>query len=134
MTTELDELAARAMNDTSISSAGLGEVIKSVIDRTRRHWATMSDEHLALDAVIGVGLGYAALTRDGQAVYEENGKRHCDLMTVDPGGRTRATRAQSGLAHSPRGAARKPALLPGGRGPLGAVRARVRPVLNRVGP
>jgi hypothetical protein len=57
-------------------------VIKSVIDRTRRHWATMSDEHLPLDAVIGVGLGYAALTRDGRAVYEENGKRHCDLMTV----------------------------------------------------
>lgn len=82
MTTELDELAARARNDPSLSSAGLGEVIKSVIDRTRRHWATMSDEHLALDAVIGVGLGYAALTRDGQAVYEANGKRHCDLMTV----------------------------------------------------
>ena len=82
MTTELDELATRALNDPGLSSAGLGEVIKSVIDRTRRHWATMSDEHLALDAVIGVGLGYAALTRDGQPVYEENGKRHCDLMTV----------------------------------------------------
>jgi hypothetical protein len=82
MTTELDELAARALNDPSLSSAGLGEVIKSVIDRTRRNWTTMSDEHLAPDAVIGVGLGYAALTRDGQTVYEENGKRHCDLMTV----------------------------------------------------
>jgi len=82
MTTELDELAARALNDPDLSSGGLGELIISVIDRTRRHWATMSDEHLALDAVIGVGLGYATLTRDGLAVYEENGKRHCDLMTV----------------------------------------------------
>jgi hypothetical protein len=82
MATELDELAARALNDPILSSAGLGELIKSVIDRTRRNWATMSDEHLALEAVIGVGLGYAALTRDGLAVYEENGKRHCDLMTV----------------------------------------------------
>jgi hypothetical protein len=82
MTTELDELAALAVNDPTLSPVGLGELIKSVIDRTRRHWATMSDQHLALDAVIGVGLGYAALTRDGQAVYEENGKRHCDLMTV----------------------------------------------------
>jgi len=82
MTTELDELAERALNDPNLSSVGLGEVIKSVIDRTRRNWATMSDEHLALDAVIGVGLGYAALTRDGQTVYEENGKRHRDLMTV----------------------------------------------------
>jgi hypothetical protein len=82
MTTELDELAALAVNDPSLSRVGLDRLIRSVIDRTRRDWATMSDEHLALDAVIGVGLGYAALTRDGWSVYDENGKRHCDLMTV----------------------------------------------------
>src|SRR5882762_373103 len=82
MITELDELAARAVNDPSLSSAGLGELIKSIIDRPRRDWAVMSDEHLAPEAVIGVGLGYAALTRDGRTVYEENGKRHRDLMTV----------------------------------------------------
>jgi hypothetical protein len=82
MTTELDELATRAVNDQSLSGAGLDHVIRAVIDKTRRHWATMSDEHLAPDALIGVGMGYAALTRDGRPVYEENGKRHCDLMTV----------------------------------------------------
>lgn len=82
MTTELDELARRAVSDQSLSGAGLHQVILSVIEKTRRHWATMADQHLAWDAVIGVGVGYAALTRDGIAVYEENGKRHCDLMTV----------------------------------------------------
>lgn len=82
MNTELDELAARAMNDASLAGAGLDKVIRSVIDKTRCHWATMSGQRLALDAVIGVGIGYAALTRDGVAVYEENGRRHCDLMTV----------------------------------------------------
>jgi hypothetical protein len=82
MTTELDELATRAVNDQSLSGAGLHHVIVSVIEKTRRHWATMAGQHLAPDAVIGVGAGYAALTRDGVAVYEENGKRHCDLMTV----------------------------------------------------
>jgi hypothetical protein len=32
------------------------------------------------DSLIGVGIGCATLTRDGETVYEENGKR--DLMTV----------------------------------------------------
>jgi hypothetical protein len=82
MTIELDELATRAANDPSLSGAGLGRVIFSVIERTRRDWVTMSDQVLSPEAVIGVGIGYAALTCDGQAVYEENGKRHCDLMTV----------------------------------------------------
>jgi hypothetical protein len=80
--TELDELVTRAANDQSLSGAGLHQTIVSVLERTRKHWATLSDQFLAPDAVIGVGVGYAALTRDGQAVYEENGKRHCDLMKV----------------------------------------------------
>lgn len=82
MTTELDELATRAANDPSLSGAGLERLIFSVIERTRRDWVTMSDQVLSPEAVIGVGIGYAALTCDGQVVYEENGKRHCDLMTV----------------------------------------------------
>ena len=82
MTTELDELASRAENDLSLSSTGLDRVIASVIEQTRRHWATMSDQYLAPDALIGVGIGYAALTRNGQAIYEESGKRQCELMTV----------------------------------------------------
>ena len=82
MTTELDELATRAANDPSLSSMGVERMIFSAIERTRRDWETMSDQVLAPEAVIGVGIGYAALTCDGQAVYEENGKRRCDLMTV----------------------------------------------------
>lgn len=82
MTTELDELAARAANNPSLSNSDLDRVIASVIQQTRQHWVAMSDQYLPRDAVIGVGVGYAALTRDGQVVYEENGKRHCELMTV----------------------------------------------------
>ncbi|HEY7674732.1 MAG TPA: hypothetical protein VH867_05845 [Burkholderiales bacterium] len=82
MATELDELATRASNDPSLSGTELGGLIVSVIKRTRRYWAIMSDQHLPPEAVIGVGIGYAALTRDGQPVYEESGKRQCELMTV----------------------------------------------------
>jgi hypothetical protein len=82
MVTELDELVTRATNDNSPSGAGLHQMIISVLERTRKNWATLSDQVLAPDAVIGVGVGYAALTRDGLAVYEENGRRHCDLMKV----------------------------------------------------
>jgi len=42
----------------------------------------MSDRYLEPETVIGVGVGYAALTRDGLAVYEEDGKPHRELMTV----------------------------------------------------
>jgi len=82
MTTELDELAERAVNDRSLSGTALHRAIVSVIDTTRRHWASMADQCLSRDAVIGVGIGYAALTRDGVAVYEENGRPYCNLMTV----------------------------------------------------
>jgi hypothetical protein len=54
MTTELDELAARAVNDQSLSGAGLHHVIVSVIEKTRRHWSTTADPHLVPDAAIGV--------------------------------------------------------------------------------
>lgn len=82
MMTELDELVLRAANDRSIADADLGQVIVSVIEKTRRHWAAISHSYLAPDAAIGVDVGYAALTRDGRAVYEGTGKRFCDLMTV----------------------------------------------------
>ena len=82
MATELDELATRASNDPSLAGTELQGLIVSVIQRTRRCWAMMSDQHLPAEAVIGVGIGYAALTRDGRPVYEESGRRHRDLMTV----------------------------------------------------
>jgi hypothetical protein len=82
MATELDELATRASNDLSLSGTELEGLIVSVIQRTRRSWATLSDQHLPPEAVIGVGIGYAALTRDGRPVYEENGRLPRELMTV----------------------------------------------------
>jgi hypothetical protein len=80
MTTELEGLARRAENDESPSSIELDGVIASLIAKTCRHWAAMSDKYLMPDSLIGVGIGCATLTRDGETVYEENGKR--DLMTV----------------------------------------------------
>jgi hypothetical protein len=53
----------------------------SIIVKTRRHWE-VPDRCLAPEAPIGVGLGYAALTRDGETVYEEDCKAQCDPMTV----------------------------------------------------
>jgi hypothetical protein len=82
MSTELDELAMRAEKDESLRNTELDGVITSVIEKTRRHWAAMSDQYLAPDASIGVDIGYAALTRDGKAMYEEDGKQQGDLMTV----------------------------------------------------
>ena len=82
MITELDELAMRAEKDESFSNMELDRVVASVIRKTRQHWAAMSEQYLMPDALIGVGIGYAALTRDGKTVYEENGKQQCDLMTV----------------------------------------------------
>jgi len=72
MTTELDELAARAENDPSLSSAGLDKVIVSVILQTRRHWITMPDQYFSSETATGVELGCAALAWDGRPVYEES--------------------------------------------------------------
>jgi hypothetical protein len=58
------------------------KAVVSVISRTRNSWMDGFDRHLLLDSVIGVGLGYAALTRDGKPVFEENGQDFEQLMTV----------------------------------------------------
>ena len=65
MTTQL-EPALRAEEDDA------SRAFVSIIAKTRRHWSMLPDRLLALEAIIGVGVGYAALTRDGVAVYEEN--------------------------------------------------------------
>jgi hypothetical protein len=82
MTTELDELVTRAANDASIADAGVNQAILKAIETTRRHWLALADEQLALDAVIGVGVGYAALTCDGVVRYEQNGKPGSGRMTA----------------------------------------------------
>ncbi|HKW36860.1 MAG TPA: hypothetical protein VJO54_03540 [Burkholderiales bacterium] len=75
MTTEL-EFVTRADED------GLAHAVVSIIATTRRHWTEMPDGSLAPEATIGVGIGYAALTRDGAPVYEEDPTGRHDPMTV----------------------------------------------------
>jgi hypothetical protein len=44
MITELDELAARAEKDESLGDTELDGVFASIIAKTCRHWAAMSDQ------------------------------------------------------------------------------------------
>jgi hypothetical protein len=74
MTTELEQ-PTRAEEDQ------LKRAFVSIIVKTREHW-TASDRCLAPEVAIGVGIGYAALTRDGETVYEEDHTGQRDLMTV----------------------------------------------------
>jgi hypothetical protein len=60
----------------------LARAFVSIVATTRRHWAMKPDRFLAPEAAIGVGVGYAALTRDGETVYEEDATGRRDLMTV----------------------------------------------------
>jgi len=69
-----DELSGRAV--------AFEQAAETVVKTTRESWAVRSDEYLALESVIGVGLGYAALTRDGMPVYEQDEREFDDLMTV----------------------------------------------------
>jgi hypothetical protein len=79
MTTERDE---SAMQEEPARNIAPERVIASIIAKTRRHWGAMADRYLMPDALIGVGIGYAALTRDGETVYEEGGGQQRDMMTV----------------------------------------------------
>ena len=67
--------AARAEQDE------LERATVSIIAKTRRHWARRSDRYLAPETPISVGIGYAALTRDGETVYED-GAGESAPMTV----------------------------------------------------
>jgi hypothetical protein len=58
------------------------QAANTVVTRTRESWAARSDEYLPMESVIGVGLGYAALTRDGMPLYEQDECEFDDLMTV----------------------------------------------------
>jgi hypothetical protein len=75
MTIELEPATRAEEDDLARASA-------SIIAKTRVHWAMLPDRCLAPDATIGVGVGYAALTRDGKTVYEEGRTGQGDSMTV----------------------------------------------------
>jgi len=80
MITELDELVRPAETEESPSNIDFEDVIALIISETCRQWA-LSDQYLLPEALIGVGIGYAALTRDGETVYEEDSKQQ-ESMTV----------------------------------------------------
>jgi hypothetical protein len=63
-------------------STAFHQAVETVVTKTRESWAASSDEYLPLESVIGVGLGYAALTRDGLPLYEQDEREFDDLMTV----------------------------------------------------
>jgi hypothetical protein len=56
-------------NDDARQEA-LARIADSVFATRRERWA-LSDEYLHPEAMISVGLGYAALTRDGTPLYEQ---------------------------------------------------------------
>jgi hypothetical protein len=56
--------------------------VARVLECTRRCWCATRDELLPLDCAIGVGIGYAAVTRDGAPVYERDGGDFDSLITV----------------------------------------------------
>jgi hypothetical protein len=63
-------------------AAAAGDPAVRVLERTRRCWCAAGDDLLPLDAAIGVGIGYAAVTRDGAPVYERDGGEFESLITV----------------------------------------------------
>lgn len=64
-------------------SCMLSEAAELLVGKTRRDWTAVNDVYLPLDSVIGVGVGYAALTRDGEPVYEQKAEEELDeLMRV----------------------------------------------------
>lgn len=82
MTTELDQLESRAANDPSATDPVVNQAIIKAIETTRRHWRALTEERLSPDALIAVSVGHASLTCDGKALYEQNGPRRGDAMTV----------------------------------------------------
>ena len=68
---------------SSGATTAYDQAVQAVVGRTRESWAARSDDYLPIDCVIGVGLGYAALTRDGMPLYEQDEREFDDLMTVE---------------------------------------------------
>ena len=54
----------------------------AVVEKTRQAWITRPAEQLPLDAKITVTIGFAALTRSGRVIFEENDDAGTRSMTV----------------------------------------------------
>jgi hypothetical protein len=60
----------------------LFRVSAAVVEQTRRAWIPRPAEFLPLEATIAVGIGFAALTRSGWVVHEEDDAAGTVPMTV----------------------------------------------------
>jgi hypothetical protein len=69
-------------SDTRVTPAEAKWAVEDLVITTRKAWAPGADDFLSLGAVIGVGFGFAALTRDGKVVYEERDETPEQVMTV----------------------------------------------------
>ena len=78
----MQSILSKAGDELSGRAVAFEQAAETVVSTTRESWAARSDEYLLLESVIGVGLGYAALTRDGMPVYEQDEREFDDLMTV----------------------------------------------------
>lgn len=58
------------------------ETAAAIVDTTRQAWIERPEELLPLEAKITVGIGFAALTRGGWVIYEEDDNAGTRPMTV----------------------------------------------------
>ena len=54
----------------------------AIVEKTRQMWITRPEELLPLEAKITVGMGFAALTRGGRVIYQEDDNAGTRPMTV----------------------------------------------------
>ena len=54
----------------------------AIVEKTRQVWITRPEELLPPDAKITLGMGFAALTRGGRVIYEEDHRAGTRPMTV----------------------------------------------------
>ena len=78
----METILSKTGDDMAGRAAAFEQAADTVVSTTRESWAARSDEYLPLESMIGVGLGYAALTRDGMPVFEQDEQEFDDLMTV----------------------------------------------------
>jgi len=58
------------------------EISAAIVDKTREVWIARPEELLPLEAKITVGIGFAALTRGGWVIFEEDEDAGIRPMTV----------------------------------------------------
>ena len=71
-----------AESETNSRYLDMRQPAAAIVDKTREAWIARPEELLPLDAKITVGVGFAALTRGGWLIFEENDDAGTRPMTV----------------------------------------------------